>query len=75
LALVNAGLAQERDYWLIRGLRQLSHDLEVFVLAEVIDEAEGRAAISRGASGYSETGKLRELLDDMRERQSNSKDS
>jgi DNA-binding response OmpR family regulator len=66
LVLVNFDLALERDYWLLRGLRQLSHDLEVFVLAEALSDEEGRAAISRGASGYSETGRLRELLDQMR---------
>ncbi len=68
VVVVNARLAQERDYWLLRGLRQLSHDMEIFVLADALSEEEGREAISRGASGYSETGRLRELLDLMRGR-------
>lgn len=66
LVLVNAMMAQERDYWLLRGLRQLGHPFDIFVLAEVLSEAEGRAAVDRGASGYSETGKLGQLLDKVR---------
>jgi DNA-binding response OmpR family regulator len=68
LILVNAGLAQERDYWLLRSLRQLEGDFDIFVLADAMSDAEGRAAISRGASGYSETGKLPDLLDRVRGR-------
>jgi CheY-like chemotaxis protein len=66
LVLVNAVMAQERDYWLLRGLRQLGHPFEIFVLAEVMTEEQGRAAVDRGASGYSETGKLGLLLDQVR---------
>jgi CheY-like chemotaxis protein len=62
LVLVNAGLAQDRDYWLLRGLRQVSTDIPVFVLAEALSDAEGRAAVRRGASGYTQTGKLPDLL-------------
>ena len=62
LVLVNAALAQDRDYWLLRGLRQVSADIPVFVLAEALSEAEGRAAVRRGASGYTQTGKLPDLL-------------
>jgi DNA-binding NarL/FixJ family response regulator len=62
LVLVNAGLAQDRDYWLLRGLRQVSTDIPVFVLAEALSEAEGKAAVRRGASGYTQTGKLPDLL-------------
>jgi CheY-like chemotaxis protein len=68
VVVVNARLAQERDYWLLRGLRQLSHDMEIFILAEALSEEEGREAISRGASGYSETARLRDLLELMRSR-------
>lgn len=68
LILVNAMIAQERDYWLLRSLRPLSHDIDIFVLADVLSEEEGRAAISRGASGYSQTGRLRELLDTLEDR-------
>jgi DNA-binding response OmpR family regulator len=66
LVLINAGLAQERDYWLLRGLRQASGDMAIFVLAEALTEAEGQAAVRRGASGYTETGKLNELLKRVR---------
>jgi CheY-like chemotaxis protein len=66
LALVNARLAQERDYWLSRGLRRVSESLQIFVMAEVLTEAEGRAAIRRGASGFSQTDKLPDLLDRVR---------
>ena len=66
LVLVNALMAQERDYWLLRGLRQLGHPFDIFVLAEALTEEEGRAAVDRGASGYSETGKLGLLLDQVK---------
>jgi len=66
LILVNAMMAQERDYWLLRGLRQLGHSFDIFVLAEALSEEQGRAAVDRGASGYSETGKLGQLLDQVR---------
>jgi len=62
LVLVNAALAQDRDYWLLRGLRHVSTDIPVFVLAEALSDAEGRAAVRRGASGYTQTGKLPDLL-------------
>lgn len=68
LVLVNSQLAHERDYWLLRRLRQLSDDIDIFVLADVMTEEEGQAALSRGASGYSETGKLREILEDRKDR-------
>lgn len=67
LILVNARLAQERDFWLLRRLRQASAEAGIYVLAEGLSEAEGRAAIQRGASGYSETDKLPDLLNRMRE--------
>ena len=67
LVLVNARLAQERDYWLLRGVRQISADIPVFVLAEALSDAEGRAAIRRGASGYTETDKLPDLLTRVRD--------
>jgi CheY-like chemotaxis protein len=66
LVLVNAQMAQERDYWLLRGLRQLGHPFDIFVLADALTEAEGRAAVDRGASGFSETGQLPQLLDEVR---------
>jgi len=66
LVLVNAAVAQERDYWLLRGLRQLSPDIPVFVLAEALTDAEGKAAVRRGASGYTKTDKLPDLLHRVR---------
>lgn len=66
LVLVNAVMAQERDYWLLRGLRQLGQPFDIFVLADALSEEEGKAAVGRGASGFSETGKLNELLDEVR---------
>jgi DNA-binding response OmpR family regulator len=68
LILVNASLAKERDFWLLRRLRQVSADAGIFVLADGLSEADGRAAISRGASGYSDTGKLPDLLNQVRDR-------
>jgi len=66
LVLVNAALAQDRDYWLLRGLRQISTDIPVFVLAEALSDAEGKAAVRRGAAGYTQTGKLPDLLTRVR---------
>jgi DNA-binding NarL/FixJ family response regulator len=69
VALVNAKLAQDRDYWLLRGLRNTARQAEIYVMADVLDEAEAKAALRRGASGYSETGQLPDLLEKMRRRQ------
>ena len=67
LVLVNAELAQEQDYWLLRGLRRLTQEARVYVLADAISDAEGRAAMDHGASGYSDTGMLRDLLSRVRQ--------
>jgi DNA-binding NarL/FixJ family response regulator len=67
IAMVNAQLAQERDYWLLRGLRQVSSGARIYVLADVLSEEEGRQVLRRGASGYSETGKLPDLLNRVRQ--------
>jgi CheY-like chemotaxis protein len=66
VVLVNAAMAQERDYWLLRRLRQLSDGLEIIAMADALSEAEGRAAIRRGASGFSETDKLPDVLNRVR---------
>ena len=63
LVLTNARLAQERDYWLIKQLRQIPEELEIYVIADALTDEEGQAAISHGASGYGETGKLGDLFD------------
>jgi len=62
LVLVNAELARSRDYFLIRGLRQLSAEMTIYVLADALSDEEGQRAITRGASGYGETDRLPELL-------------
>jgi DNA-binding response OmpR family regulator len=66
MILVNASLAQERDYWLLRGLRRLSEVSEIVMMADAFSDEEVRTAISRGASGISETGKLPDLLNRVR---------
>lgn len=66
MALVNARLAQERDYWLLRGLRQTAPEAEIYVMAEMMSPEDVDAALRRGASGFSETGKLPDLLDQVR---------
>ncbi|HUS85086.1 MAG TPA: response regulator [Anaerolineales bacterium] len=63
LVLTDARLAQERDYWLIKQLRQIPEEMEIYVIADALTDEEGQAAISRGASGYGETGKLGDLFD------------
>ena len=68
LVLVNARLAGERDYWLLRNLRQLLAQAEIIVLAEALTDAEGRAAVRRGASSFSQTGKLSDVLAEVRRR-------
>jgi DNA-binding response OmpR family regulator len=63
LILVNAALARERDYWLLRQLRRLSSKTEILVLADQYSELESKEVMNRGASKYAETGKLPDLLD------------
>lgn len=66
LILVNAQVARDRDYWLLRGLRQLDQSFEIIVMADRLSEAEGQAAVRRGASGFSDTGKLSEVFSQRR---------
>lgn len=68
VVLVNAEVAQARDYWLMRRLRQLSDNMQIVVMAEAMSEAEGKAAMRRGASGFGETGKLPDLLAQVKRR-------
>jgi len=70
LVLINSVVAQDRDYWLLRELRNLPFEMGIYVMAEAMTEAEGRAAIHRGASGFSDTGKLPDLLTQVRESRS-----
>ena len=67
IVLVNARLAEERDYWLLRQLRQAARDLSIYLIGKAITDEEGQAAIHRGASGYGETAQLPELLDRVEE--------
>ena len=62
VVLANARLAQERDYWLLRQLKALRQEIDVYVMAEAISEEEARTVIRRGAAGVSQTGKLPDLL-------------
>lgn len=66
LILVNGKLAQDRDYWLLRGLRRISERSDIFVVADELSDAEVRAVISRGASGFSDPGELPDLLNRVR---------
>lgn len=68
LILVNGKLAQERDYWLLRGLRRISEESDIFVVADALSDEEVRAAMRRGASGYSDPGELPDLLDRVRKK-------
>jgi DNA-binding NarL/FixJ family response regulator len=68
LMLVNIRLAGERDYWLLRNLRRMLPRTEIIVLADALTDAEGRAAVRRGASGFSQTGRLSDVLDEVRKR-------
>ncbi len=70
VVLVNSQVAQARDYWLLRQLRQLLQNTQIVVVAEAMSDAEGQAAIRRGASGFGETGKLPDLLDQVKRRHS-----
>jgi DNA-binding response OmpR family regulator len=67
MVLVNAELAHEQDYWLLRGFRRLTQEARIFVLADAITDAEGREAMDRGASGYSDIGRLHDLLSRVRQ--------
>ena len=72
VVLVNAEVAQARDYWLMRQLRQLSESMQIVVMAEAISEADAQAALRRGASGFGETGKLPDLLAQVKRRSESS---
>ncbi|TFH34388.1 MAG: response regulator, partial [Anaerolineales bacterium] len=63
--LANAKLAQARDYWLIRQLKSISPETDIYVLDELLSDEDGRAAVQRGASGFGDTGRLPDLLKKM----------
>jgi DNA-binding NarL/FixJ family response regulator len=63
--MANAGIAQARDFWLIRQVKSFAPEIKIYVISDTLSEAEGREAIKRGATGYSDTGRLPELLENM----------
>lgn len=65
VVLVNTDLAQARDYWLVRQLRQLSREIEIYLMTEGPPALDTRQALLRGATGFGDTGRLRDLLDRM----------
>jgi DNA-binding response OmpR family regulator len=60
--LAQARLAEERDFWLVRQLRQLSEEIEIYLMTEGDQSVDARLALRKGATGYGDTGRLRELL-------------
>ncbi len=55
-------MAEARDYWLVRQLRQLSDEIQIYLMTEGTRSADRTSAFRRGISGYGDTGRLRELL-------------
>jgi DNA-binding response OmpR family regulator len=62
VVLANAGLAQARDYWLVRQLRQLTEGIDIYLMTEGPPSIDPGLALHKGVKGYGETGRLRELL-------------
>jgi DNA-binding NarL/FixJ family response regulator len=62
LVLTNAQLAEARDYWLVRQLRQLSEEIEIYLMTEGTQSVNAQIAMRKGVTGYGDTGRLRELL-------------
>ncbi|MGD8865272.1 MAG: response regulator [Anaerolineales bacterium] len=62
LVLANYNLAHARDYWLVRQLRQLSKQIEIYLMTEGAQSIDAQVALRKGVTGYGDTGRLRELL-------------
>jgi DNA-binding response OmpR family regulator len=62
LVLANYNLAHARDYWLVRQLRQLSEQIEIYLMTEGAQSIDAQVALRKGVTGYGDTGRLRELL-------------
>jgi DNA-binding NtrC family response regulator len=62
VVLAQARLAQERDFWLVRQLRQLSGEIEIYLMTEGEQAVDAGLAMRRGATGYGDTGRLGDLL-------------
>jgi DNA-binding response OmpR family regulator len=65
VVMVNAALAQARDYWLIRQVKSTASEIKIYVISESLSAEDGQEAILRGASGFGDTGQLPELLQKM----------
>jgi CheY-like chemotaxis protein len=62
VVLANYQLAQARDYWLVRQLRQLSEEIEIYLMTDGAHSLDDQIALRKGVTGYGDTGRLRELL-------------
>jgi hypothetical protein len=62
VVFVKSDLAEARDYWFVRQLRQLSDDIEIYLMREGEQALDSEQALHRGISGFGDTGRLRELL-------------
>lgn len=62
VVLANISLAEARDYWLVRQLRQLSDEIEIYLMTEGAQSMDTAQVLRKGISGYGDTGRLRELL-------------
>ncbi len=62
VVLAKANLAEARDYWLVRQLRQLSEDIEIYLMTEGAQSMDAIHPLRKGITGYGDTGRLGELL-------------
>jgi DNA-binding response OmpR family regulator len=74
VVLAQARLAQERDFWLVRQLRQLSMGIEIYLMTEGEQPIDASLAMRRGATGYGDTGRLRDLLDQVEDHEKKKRD-
>jgi DNA-binding response OmpR family regulator len=65
VVMVNAVLAQGRDYWLIRQIKRTASEIKIYVVSDSLSAEAGEEAILRGATGFGDTGRLPELLQKM----------
>jgi hypothetical protein len=47
---------------LVRQLRQLSEQIEIYLMTEGAQSIDAQVALRKGVTGYGDTGRLRELL-------------
>lgn len=72
VVMANAALAQARDYWLIREIKGIAPELKIFVVSDSLSDEAGKQAIQRGATGFGDTGRLPELLQELEEKEQGS---